>query len=211
MSLTAIPPRPTSSEPIVLGPGRWVSIRPIEAIDACGLSAFYANLSPYSRRLRFGTGCKGISDRQAAAFAQPGLGFVAALREIGPNDGLIVGHGCLLPNAAESAEIAFAVADELQGRGIGRALMSAAVALGRALRLPELTASLLLDNRPMRRLLTGAGEPFESRGVDLGVEEVALRLCRPADISGMVGAPPPPSEHGSRARHQMKGVTLLRA
>lgn len=154
---------------------RWVSIRPIERADAAGLSDFYARLSPESRRRRF-LGCGTRLDRDlAATFTQgEGCGFVGILDEPGPNDGAVVAHASVQPDGKDAAEIAFAVADELQGHGIGTALMKAVVQHAGRVGLRRLNAMLFAENVPMRRLLRDAGCKIRSDSVDLGIEEVAL-------------------------------------
>ena len=156
---------------------RWVSIRPIERTDAPGLSDFYEGLSPESRRRRF-LGCVRRSGAElAAAFTKhDGEGFVAILAEHGPNDGAVVGHATLQPDGGRGAEVAFAVADDLQGRGIGRRLMDAVVAEARSAGLKRLNATLFADNAAMRRLLRGAEGSVLSDALESGVEEIVLAV-----------------------------------
>jgi acetyltransferase len=159
-----------------------VSIRPIEATDAGDLSAFYAGLSPESRHRRFLGATFGITPEQAARFASvdhgTAVGMLAVLGEAGPDDGRIVGHVCVEPSPDGTGEVAIAVADELQGRGIGRELMRQAVIAAHHRRLRALTASLFSDNVGMRRLLSGSGLPIRPRGSQGGVSEVELDLDR---------------------------------
>jgi GNAT superfamily N-acetyltransferase len=178
MNAKATRTQSTSRPSLILGPGRSVSIRPIDAGDAAGLSDFYAKLSPESRHRRFLGACSGLSPAQAAAFARRGAGFVAILHEPGLNDGATVGHALVADIPGAGDEIAFAVADHLQGRGIGRALMHEVLASARRRLEPGLVAWVVADNVPMHRLLETAGLPLESRGVDGGVEELELRLSR---------------------------------
>ena len=156
---------------------RWVSIRPIERADAAGLSDFYARLSPESRRRRF-LSCGTRPDAELArVFTQDeGRGFVGILDEAGPNDGAVVAHASVQPDGEDSAEIAFAVADELQGYGIGTALMKAVVQHAMRAGMRRLNAVLFAENVPMRRLLRSAGYAIRSDTIDFGVEEVALDL-----------------------------------
>lgn len=154
---------------------RWVSIRPIERADAPGLSDFYARLSPESRRRRFlSCGTRPDADLARVFTEGEGSGFVGILDEPGPNDGAVVAHASVQPDAEDSAEIAFAVADELQGHGIGTALMRAVVQHAGRAGLRRLNAMLFAQNVPMRRLLRHAGCPIRSDSVDFGVEELAL-------------------------------------
>jgi GNAT superfamily N-acetyltransferase len=79
------------------------------------------------------------------------------------------------------AEVAFAVVDAYQGRGIGGALMRHLTAIARAGGLERLTAEGLVENLPMLRL-------FEKRGLQMstkresGVAYIELQL--PAIGSG---------------------------
>jgi len=156
---------------------RWVSIRPIERADGPGLSDFYARLSTESRRRRFlGSG----SPRAAAltrAFTEPeGDGLVGILEEHGPNDGAMVAHASVQSDGQGGAEVAFAVADEFQGRGIGGTLMQMALEQAQTRGLRRVTATLFADNAPMRGLLRGAGREIVSDEIHAGVEEIALAV-----------------------------------
>lgn len=155
-----------------------VTIRPIEAVDADGLSTFYASLSPESRARRFLGASRGINGEMATRFAavdhRSEDGFVAVLLEQGPADGLIVGHASLTTNGDAPPEIAFAVADAWQRRGIGTALMTEIIAVAERQRITRLTAALLADNIPMRRLLARAGWSSRITGLDGATMEVEL-------------------------------------
>ncbi len=153
---------------------RWVSIRPIEPSDGPGLSDFYAGLSPESRRRRFLGSSAALDDRQIALFTDEENGVVGVLVERGPDDGAIVAHGAVLADGHGAAEAAFAVADRFQECGIGRALVSAACALARRRGLRSITATMLADNAPMRRLLRSCGCIVVVDEMDAGVEEVTL-------------------------------------
>jgi acetyltransferase len=163
-----------SREPI--DDGRWISIRPIERADAPGLSDFYRRLSAESRRRRF-LRCGELDPKLITAFTEPeGQGLVGILDERGPNDGAVVAHASVQPDGLGAAEMAFAVSDELQGRGIGRTLMTMAVQQARLRALRRMTATLFADNTPMRRLLRGAGLEIIADEIDAGVEEIELRI-----------------------------------
>ena len=143
--------------------------------DAADLSDFYRRLSPESRRRRFlSCGTRPDTDLARAFTEGQRTGFVGILHEPGPNGGAVVAHASVQPDGEDSAEIAFAVADDMQGRGIGRALMEVVVQHARRVGLRRLNAMLYADNAPMRRLLRNAGCELRSDRMDLGIEEVAL-------------------------------------
>lgn len=173
---------------------RWISIRPIEASDAAGLSDFYARLSPESKRRRFLSYAKPSAGALARAFTErEGQGFVGILDAPGPSDGVVVAHASLQPDGLGCAEIAFAVADELQGHGIGSALMEAVVQHAQQLGLRRLSATMFADNTPMRRLLRGAGCEIALDQIDAGTEEIALAICSLTALSPPQRAPRSPS------------------
>jgi GNAT superfamily N-acetyltransferase len=179
MNAVATPPRPTRDR-IPVGRNRWVTIRPIEPRDAEGLSAFYAALSAETRYSRFLGTCRGIDEcaarRFAAADHQTRDGVVAVLREAGSNDGGIVGHACLEPDGPYAEEIAFAVADQLLGQGIGTALMAGAIRSAKHRGIRRLTGTTLATNAPMNRLALHAGLPVDTHAQGDGVIQFELDL-----------------------------------
>ena len=170
----------TTAPSVPVGNGRWVSIRPIERSDASGLSDFYARLSGESRRRRFLGPAPVPAPELLRRFTAEGEGLVGVLFERGPRDGAIVAHASVQPLGENEAEIAFAVADELQGRGLGRMLVREALELARARGHDTATATLLAENAPMRRLIVGAGRPIIADDLEAGVEEITVSLDRAA-------------------------------
>jgi acetyltransferase len=181
-SITATAPDPRRSttlgrEPV--DPAHRVSIRPIERVDAEGLSDFYADLSERSRRQRFlGATRPPTTEQIAGLVCAPGV--VAVLADRGPRDGAIVGHASIHPDGSGGGEAAFAVADELQGHGLGAQLMAAILEHAHALGIHRLNADLYADNVPMRRLLVHSGRALASDDIDTGIEEITLDLDRAA-------------------------------
>ena len=164
---------------VMLGSGRWITIRAIESHDVEGLSSFYRQLSPDARHARFLSASSGLAVKAAQHFAQVDHvveeGLVAVLHEAGPADGVIVGHLCLEPNE-DGEEVGVAVADEFRGHGIGTALMKEAVAWATRRGRSRLTADLYPTNTPMRRLMLAAGRPVMIDRIRAGVEEITLAL-----------------------------------
>jgi len=173
-------PRSSSGHRVRLDHGRWASIRPIEACDADGLSAFYATLSPDAHHARFLSMGVGIDSDLAASFASVDHrrrdGFVAILHECGSEDGAIVGHASMEPLPG-GEEIAFAVSDRFQHLGIGTALMEQVLASARRRGVRRLTAITLMTNEPMRRLALHAGPPVRQQPLDVGIDQLELDLA----------------------------------
>ena len=156
-----------------------VSIRPIDGADVSGLSAFYARLSPATCRQRFmGPSHPPTSAQVAILAGSPGV--VAVLEERGQRDGEIVGHASLHPDGRGGAEVAFAVADELQGRGIGSRLLDETLEVARSMGMHRISALLYAENARMRRMLIHAGPPVADDEMDAGTEEITLDLDRAA-------------------------------
>jgi RimJ/RimL family protein N-acetyltransferase len=153
-----------------------ILIRRVQARDSDGLVAFYRALSPESRASRFMGATRGISPKQACEFASPtergGDGFVAVDRATGE----VVGHLCLEPVRAGAEEIGVATADRLQGKGIARSLLKAAMASGRRRRTRTFEATMLTGNRGIHRLLQRAGIPWRRRPVDFGTELLTMDI-----------------------------------
>ena len=99
------------------------------------------------------------------------------MARIGPDrDERIVGHLCLEPDGAEAAEVAIAVADAFQHRGIGGRLLSAGAAWARSEHITRLAATMLAGNAPIHRLLAGLGLPTRVAYVGAGQSEVTIDL-----------------------------------
>jgi RimJ/RimL family protein N-acetyltransferase len=159
-----------------------IQIRPIRAEDHDELRRFYAGLSEESRRTRFFATTAGIGDRQSTYFCTPDHahreGFVAVTGLSGQADrsDRIVGHVCLEPDGPDRAEIAIAVADAVQGRGVGRRLVEVAVDWARRDGIRTLTATMLAGNPAIQRLLLHLGLPTTSRPVGAGVVQLKIEL-----------------------------------
>jgi acetyltransferase len=155
-----------------------ITIRPIRRADGVGLADFYAGLSSESCRFRFMSASKPAPQFIATFAGDPGV--VAVINESGPRDGTIVGHASVQPDGRHGAEVAFAVADELRGLGLGRRLVNSALKLARELGADRASATILADNMPMRHLLHTSGQPVRDDRLDAGTEEIDLDLRLPA-------------------------------
>jgi GNAT superfamily N-acetyltransferase len=153
------------------------AIRPVRRTDAPGLADFYARLTPESRRCRFLGSSMPAAEFVSALAGEPGM--VAALQGNGARNGEIVAHASVQLDGHHGAEVAFAVADELQGHGLGRRLVSRSLRLARELGADRASATLLAGNVQMRHLLTATG-PVCADCLEAGTEEIVLDLRLPA-------------------------------
>ncbi len=74
-----------------------------------------------------------------------------------PADGRIVGHALAAYIDPDRAELAFAVADDVQHHGLGKKLLEAIVETLRSRGVHHFEATVLAENRAMRALFAAAG------------------------------------------------------
>jgi acetyltransferase len=147
-----------------------LTIRSIRPADKPLLARFHQNLSQDSVYLRYFS-CASLYARTDEDRLRRQCWFnrdseMTFIAEWGNGDGReIVGVGSLSREGSE-AEVAFIVADSLQGHGIGSALVSRVVDFGRQLRLDRLVAFVLPENRQMQKILERLG--FKFRGISTG-------------------------------------------
>lgn len=136
--------------------GTQVILRPVRPRDIAAFRAFMCGLSPKSRYLRFHAAVTDLSEAQwqylVAADGRDHVGLVAW------NGDVVVGVACYfrLKDSPEKAEVAFAVADALQRRGLGSLLCKELVIAARHAGIRSFRAEVLAENRGMRRLLRGS-------------------------------------------------------
>jgi RimJ/RimL family protein N-acetyltransferase len=153
-----------------------VVVRPIRAGDKAALLDLFERLGPRSRTRRFLAPKPRLSAKELAYFTEVDGRTHAALVAVGP-DGAFVGvarYACAI-GETEVADVAFAVADAWQGRGIGTALAALLVEHARANGIARLHATTLPENGPARKLLHRMG--FGVCAIADGVLEVDLDLA----------------------------------
>jgi GNAT superfamily N-acetyltransferase len=131
---------------IVLRDGSTLHVRPVRPDDEPKLRVFFRSLSDESRWFRFfGGGGEHFLTEAArrSAFVDDGTFSLIATAE---SAGDIIGQALYVPTGDDHAEIALAVADAYQGRGLGTIFLGH---LAAAARTPKLTAAA--SRRAMRR------------------------------------------------------------
>jgi RimJ/RimL family protein N-acetyltransferase len=104
---------------------------------------------------------------------------------------------------ATTAEVAFVVQDEWQGKGIATALLYHLAAYGRAHGFTRFIAITMGSNARMLEVLRFAGFPFHMRYIDGDVEASLDITAPPSPPFAPGGSPPPitPSPAEPEARH----------
>ena len=101
------------------------------------------------------------------------VALVAVTEENGQPE--IVGGGRYVVLQPGTAELAFAVIDEYQQKGIGTVLMRHLISIARESGLKELVAEVLPDNTPMLKVFRSSGLPVDIQ-LQSGAVHVVLSL-----------------------------------
>src|SRR6478609_571730 len=136
---------------IALRDGSTAHVRPVVPADAPALRTFLEHLSDNSRWLRFfslGVNLDKAAERAAAGDRPEGYGLIVTTR----------------------AEVAFAVADEMQGRGLATVLIAHLAQVASARGVTTFTATVLPENRRMISVFRESGFPVEVRASPDGIE-----------------------------------------
>ena len=136
-----------------------ITIRPLRDGDTAPIAALFARLSRRSRDLRFGGPKPRLVERELRDLARVDARqhvLVAYLR----GDPEPAGIARLVCDGS-AAEIAFAVADRYQGRGIGSVLARELAGDARAAGITELRATVTGDNPAAVSLLRRIARPLQ--------------------------------------------------
>jgi ribosomal protein S18 acetylase RimI-like enzyme len=148
-----------------------VTIRPLRDGDTATVAAVFAALGPASRVRRFGGAKPRLSDAELAVLARVDADHHSLVAYA---DGAPVALAQLVRHG-RAAEVAFAVADAQQRRGIGSQLARLLAADARAAGIVELTATVCGDNPRAVSLLRRCGQLLPAAWVG-GERELRLVL-----------------------------------
>jgi acetate---CoA ligase (ADP-forming) len=163
---------------VILRDGTTVRLRPPSLDDADALLAFFDGLSPTSRRFRF-HGLARVDHRLIQPMLDPDWTERGALlATLAANGGeRVVGVASYVrlrdPGRAESA---FAVADELQGRGLGTRLLEELASEASSAGVERFVAEVMRENADMLGVFERAGFAV-SRRLDGGTVEVEFPIA----------------------------------
>ena len=158
---------------VVLRDGSTMRFRAPVKGDARALLGFFGGLSDQSLYRRF-HGHPSVDNRLVAPMLDPDWVERGAL--VGTVEEKIVAvAGYVRLRAASSAEVAFAVADEYQGRGIATRLLERLASLAASVEIDEFVAEVMPSNTGMLGVFAEAGFQ-ENRVLEAGTVEVRLQL-----------------------------------
>ena len=161
----------------VLPNGRCVEIRALSPDDLGGFTEAVGRSSAESLRRRFFAPRRSFTEQEIAFFVDVDFVKHAALVAVTEQGGqpIIVGAGRYIVVGPERAEVAFTVADQCQGQGVGGALMHHVTAIAREAGIKELIAEVLPENTPMLAVFKKSGLRMTTKK-ERGVVHVTLHL-----------------------------------
>ncbi len=156
---------------VVLRDGSTIRIRPIRPSDGDGLQGMLGQMSRQSVYHRFFKVKDRLTPDEIETFTR--LDYRDRMAFVAERGGEIVGVGRYhrLGGAPETAEIAFAVIDAQQGKGIARRLLQLLASYARDQGISAFEARVLADNHVMIRVFRNAGFSLR-RELDEGVYTV---------------------------------------
>jgi GNAT superfamily N-acetyltransferase len=180
----------------VLPDGGVIHVRPIEPEDKGLLRAGFERLSPESRYRRFLHSVKHLTDADLAYVTEVNHDDHEALVAVDPHGTELVGVARYVRlEKPATAEVAIAVLDDWQGRGVGTLLMHELTNRARAAGVRRFAATCLADNATVIDLLRRLGEiRVDHPEPGLAHRVIDLPATRPPTVR--CGAPCVPPQRG---------------
>jgi acetate---CoA ligase (ADP-forming) len=148
-----------SSEAVVLRDGSTVSVRPVRLEDATNLRRFFGELSPESKLFRFFAHNSDAAISRVIDIDNRSRYGIVVLA--GADQG-IVGHAMYAESGPRKAELAIAVADSYQGRGLGTILIGQLAQAAEDAGIEVLEAIVKPENHRMLSVLRESGFPLKT-------------------------------------------------
>jgi len=162
---------------VVLRDGSTIGLRPVRPSDEASLREFFDRLDPDSQSFRFFSGAANlgqIAQEMARVDYVSRYGIVASRGEEGPP----IGHGVYIEMEHGQAEVAFAVAEGLQGQGLGTILLAHLAEVAAENGIDTFVAEVLPQNHRMIEMFRESGFPAEVRS-----DADAIRVELPTSLS----------------------------
>lgn len=178
-----------SAVDVILHDGGTLRLRPPTEGDSDALVRFFSTLSDHSLYLRF-HGHPAVDARLVASDLSPNWderGALIATVDGGDTERAVALAGYVRLREPGTAEVAFAVADDQQRRGIGTRLLEQLALRAAHHGISRFVADVVAENHAMLRVFSEAG--FElSRKRSGGIIEVAFPIAPTADYVARVAA-----------------------
>jgi GNAT superfamily N-acetyltransferase len=164
----------------VLRDGTSVQVRLLTPADGDRLRKFHAGLSLESTRLRYFAAKPKLSDKDVTWLTDVDVVNRCAFIAVENDEIIAVGRWMRPKPGTPDAEVAFITADGQQGRGIGTLLLAMLIELAPDYGITSFTASVLLENHSMAKVLRACGYRISVK-IDSGVREMEIDLTSPLD------------------------------
>jgi acetyltransferase len=165
---------------VQLKDGTDILVRPIRPEDAESEARFVRELSDESKYFRFMNTLQELSQEMLVRLTQIDYHNEMALIAVHMNDGVEgeqVGVVRYATNVdKKSCEFALAVADDWQGRGVGRQLMKDLMSIARDRDLETIEGQVLANNKRMLMLMETLGFESSVDPTDTSIRRVVARL-----------------------------------
>jgi acetyl coenzyme A synthetase (ADP forming)-like protein len=145
---------------VVLRDGSTVRIRRMQPHDEAGLCALLTSLSEESRWLRFYC-LQNSAGIAAEAHREANLDHSFGLVACSGSDERVVGHAFYAAVTDNRAEVAFTIANDFQGRGLGSILLGQLAQVASANGIEIFEADVVAANHAMLRVFRASGFPIE--------------------------------------------------
>ena len=163
---------------VVLRDGSTVRIRVMRPSDEAGLCDLISSLSEESRWLRFYCN-QNRTAIAAEAHREANLDQAFGLVAVSGEDERVVGHAFYVVISDQRAEVAFTIANDFQGRGLGSILLGQLAQVASANGIEIFEAEVVAANHRMLHVFRASGFPIE---VSANVGQ--LRVVFPTSFTG---------------------------
>ena len=150
---------------VALRDGSTVHVRPVRATDAPAVRTFFERLSPESTGLRFFSGFPNLDSAVGWATENDFQRRYSLVATSG--DGRVLAHAGWErePDRPERAEVALAIADAMQGKGLGTILLGQLAEAADRAGIGVLGAEVLPRNHKMIKVFRDSGFPITTRTI----------------------------------------------
>ena len=145
---------------VVLKDGSTVQVRPMRPEDDAALLSLFQSLSDESLWFRFYSFKKGAA-LAAEAHRETNLDRTFGLVALNGPEAQIVGHAFYAEIDQHRAEVAFTIANDFQGRGLGTLLLGQLAEVAEANGIQTFEAEVVAANHPMIRVFRESGFHME--------------------------------------------------
>jgi len=145
---------------VVLRDGSTVRVRAMRPTDDKALLGLFTSLSEESRWLRFFSPTKGAA-LAAEAHRETNLDQTFGLMAFSGPDERVVGHAFYAALDEHRAEVAFTIANDFQGRGLGTILLGQLAEVAEANNILMFEAEVVAANHAMLHVFRESGFPIE--------------------------------------------------